>query len=134
MKLTVNRKWLTNTATIGELLIDGKFECYTLEDTLRDGCKLAGVTAIPDGTYKVIIDLSNRFQKLMPHVLNVPGFEGIRIHAGNTDKDTEGCLLLGRTKSSNFIGESKKALEHFIPLLEQGLKDGEVTIEYKRTT
>jgi hypothetical protein len=132
MKLKVVRKWFTDKSTIGELFIDNVFECYTLEDVTRPkGVKIDGKTAIPIGDYKIVVDFSNRFQKLMPHVLNVPGFEGIRIHAGNTDKDTEGCLLLGQSKGSDFIGSSKLALASFLSKLENGLKSGEVRIEYK---
>jgi len=131
MELIVNRKWFTDKSTIGELLIDNMFECYTLEDAVRP-VKIDGKTAIPEGKYQVIIDFSNRFKKLMPHVLNVPGFEGIRVHAGNTDANTEGCLLLGRTKTKDFIGESKLAIDTFIPKLEKGLKQGKVYITYKK--
>lgn len=132
MKLTVNRKWFTDKSTIGELLIDDKFECYTLEDKVRaNGEKIEGKTAIPYGTYQVIIDFSNRFQKDMPHVLNVPGFEGIRIHSGNTDADTEGCLLLGQSKGVDIIYNSKAAFASFFPKLQDGLKAGTVFIEYR---
>lgn len=132
MKLTVNRNQLTNKSTIGELWIDGKFECYTLEDVCRKGIKISGQTAIPEGTYEVIIDYSNRFKKDMPHVLNVPGFEGIRIHPGNTAENTEGCLLVGMSKSNDFIGGSKAAFEKITTKLIEGLKHGKIFIEYKR--
>ena len=68
----------------------------------------------------------------MPHILDVPGFEGVRIHKGNTDADCEGCLLIGRTRAINFIGKSKEAFDAFYPKLEKALKKGEeVTIEIK---
>ena len=108
MQITIKRLHKTDTSTIGELLIDGIFECYTLEDIERP-VKIKAETAIPKGTYKVIINMSNRFKRLMPLLLNVPNFEGVRIHAGNTNHDTEGCILVGRTRSKDFIGQSRKA-------------------------
>jgi len=114
MKLRVERGAPGASSTIGKLYVDGVFFAYTLEDVDRQlesgGKKIQGETAIPRGSYKVIIDFSNRFQKQMMHVLNVPGFEGIRIHAGNTDKDTEGCILLGKVRSDNAVFNSREAV------------------------
>ena len=93
---------LKSSWTLGVLWVKQKPELFVLEDAVREVVgqpvekwKLPGVTAIPAGRYRLIIDHSQRFNKDMPHVLNVPGFEGIRIHTGNTPVDTEGCLLLG---------------------------------------
>jgi hypothetical protein len=108
MVIKIKRLHKTDNSTIGELTIDGKFECYTLEDRERE-VKIKSETAIPKGTYKVIINQSNRFKKLLPLLLNVPNFEGVRIHPGNTNHDTEGCILVGRTRSKDFIGQSRKA-------------------------
>jgi hypothetical protein len=108
MVIKIKRLHKTDSSTIGELTIDGKFECYTLEDKERE-VKIKCETAIPKGTYKVIINQSNRFKKLLPLLLNVPNFEGVRIHPGNTNHDTEGCILVGRTRSKDFIGQSRKA-------------------------
>jgi hypothetical protein len=110
MKIQIKRLYKTENSTIGEMTIDGKWECYTLEDVERD-VKIKSETAISKGTYKVIINKSNRFKKLLPLLLNVPNFEGVRIHPGNTNHDTEGCILVGRTKSKDFIGQSRKAFE-----------------------
>lgn len=119
MKLILQRKWASEVSTIGELSTDGKFECYTLEDVVRaPGVKVPGKTAIPAGTYRVVIDMSTRFKKLMPHVLDVKNFEGVRLHAGNVAADTEGCPLLGRTKKQDFVGESKLAFDAFFPKLQ----------------
>jgi hypothetical protein len=119
MILTIHRKVLTPTSSIGELFVDGAFFCYTLEDTVQeDGIKINGDTAIPVGTYRVIIDFSNRFQKMMPHILDVPGFEGIRIHCGNTSADTEGCILLGQEKGANTVLFSRPAFNAFFPKLQ----------------
>lgn len=124
MQITVKRLHKTDTSTIGELLIDGIFECYTLEDIERP-VKIKSETAIPRGTYKVIINQSNRFKRLLPLLLNVPGFEGVRIHSGNTNHDTEGCILVGRTRSKDFIGQSRKA---FDKLFEKMKKAKDITI------
>jgi len=130
MKLNLKRLHKTANSTIGELYIDGKFEAYTLEDVERD-TKVFGKTAIPKGTYEVIMTMSNRFKKMMPLLLNVEGFAGVRIHSGNKPEDTEGCILLGTTRSVDFIGGSRDAIAKFYPKIEAGLKVGKVylTIE-----
>jgi hypothetical protein len=110
MQITVKRLYKTDTSTIGELLIDGVFECFTLEDVERK-VKIKSETAIPKGTYKVIINESNRFKRLLPLLLNVPNFEGVRIHSGNSNHDTEGCILVGQTRNKNYIGQSRKAFD-----------------------
>lgn len=116
MKLIVERLQLDAECTIGRLLVNGAFNCWTLEDTVRaTGEKVKGATAVPYGTYKVDITFSNRFQQLMPILLDVPMFEGIRIHPGNSAVDTDGCILVGRTRFSKFLGESRLA---YAPLLE----------------
>lgn len=106
MILELKRKIFTDDSTIGEISIDGEFVCYTLEDKVRD-VKIQNITAIPYGKYEVIINFSNRFQKYMPLLLKVPGFEGVRVHPGNKSADTEGCILVGSSKSLNFIGNSR---------------------------
>lgn len=126
--ITVERTTFTDESTIGELHIDGDLFCYTLEDTCRKGPKIAGQTAIPMGKYGVIIDYSERFGKEMPHILDVPGFEGIRIHSGNTSKDTEGCILLGMRTGPNTIYDSKLAYDKFFGILKERLAKGPVYI------
>lgn len=114
VKMLLQRKWCVNDATIGELFLDGQYECYTLEDVVRPaGVKVQNATAIPTGLYRVVVDWSPRFQKNMLHILDVPGFEGIRIHAGNTAADTDGCLLVGQTVdlTAGSIGASRIAYE-----------------------
>ena len=110
MVITVKRLYKTDNSTIGELLIDGIFECFTLEDKERP-VKIKGETAIPKGTYRVIINESNRFKRLLPLLIDVPNFEGVRIHAGNSNHDTEGCILVGQTRNKNYIGQSRKAFD-----------------------
>ena len=127
MKLNLKRLHKTDKSTIGELSIDGKFECYVLEDVEREE-KIFGKTAIPKGTYEVVMTMSNRFKTILPLLLKVPNYEGVRIHAGNKAEDTEGCLLLGQTRSIDFVGKSKLAVKAFLPKLEEALKHGKVTI------
>ncbi len=101
MNLVLSRNDIDDEYTGGSLYLDGLFLGYTLEDKDRKieefgvEAKVKGKTAIPRGKYEVILSFSNRFQKVMPEVLNVPGFTGVRIHGGNTTEDTEGCPLLG---------------------------------------
>ena len=126
MKIEIKRLHKTENSTIGELTIDGKFECYTLEDKERD-IKIKGETAISKGTYKVIINQSNRFKRLLPLLLNVNDFEGVRIHSGNSNHDTEGCILVGKTYSIDYIGQSRKAFDSLF-LKMQNAKEITLTI------
>ena len=127
MKLLLKRLHRTDNSTIGELSIDGKFECYTLEDKERD-VKIKSETAIPKGTYKVIINKSNRFKKLLPLLIDVKNFEGVRIHPGNTNHDTEGCILVGSKRSLDFIGGSRVAFDKLFKKMQLA-KDITLTIE-----
>ena len=127
MKLHLTRLHKTNKSVVGELSIDGKFECYTLEDVERN-VKIKGKTAIPKGTYKVGISMSNRFKRELPILYNVPNFEGVRIHAGNTASNTEGCILVGQTRSLDFIGGSRKAFDKLFEKMKLE-KDITLTIE-----
>jgi Family of unknown function (DUF5675) len=127
MELRLRRFEFGTNYTIGKLYVDGIYYCFTLEDKVREGVKVDGQTAIPYGTYTVVIDHSNRFNRDLPHVLNVPGFEGIRIHTGNTDADTEGCILVGTTwAGKDFVGNSKFA---FDPLFKKMKKADKITLE-----
>lgn len=126
MKIEVKRLHRTDNSTIGELTIDGKFECYTLEDIERD-VKIKGETAIAKGTYKVIINQSNRFKRLLPLLINVPNFEGVRIHAGNSNHDTEGCILVGQNRSLDYITKSRKAFDSLFTKMQK-TKDITITI------
>lgn len=130
IKLLLQRKWCVKDATIGELFLNGQFECYVLEDVVRLGSKVQNATAIPTGTYRVVTDWSPRFQKNMLHILDVPGFEGIRIHPGNTAVDTDGCLLVGQTVdlTNASIGASRIAYEQ---LFRKLYDEKDVVIEIK---
>lgn len=114
MKVEVKRTFKGTEYTIGKLYIDGHYLCDTLEDTVRNGVKIAGKTAIPAGTYKVKKTMSPRFKKILPEILNVPGFTGVRIHAGNTAIDTDGCLLLGLNKKKGQVLESQTTMAFFM--------------------
>ena len=134
MKLEVNRKEFFEDRTIGGMYIDSKWFCYTLEDKDRkledSGIKIPKETAIPRGKYKCTISYSNRFHKLMPHILDVPEFTGIRIHPGNTPDDTEGCILIGvrYDPQTHNILDSKIAYNDFYDRLIDGLRVREVWI------
>lgn len=125
--LLLKRLHRTNNSTIGELFLNGKFECYTLEDVERP-VKIQNQTAIPKGKYKVIINQSVRFKQLMPLLLNVPNFSGVRIHSGNHKDNTEGCILVGRTRSVDFIGNSRAAYRQLFAKLQRATEI-EITIE-----
>ena len=114
MKVTVRRTFKGAEYTIGKLYIDDNYFCDTLEDTVRNGTKVYGKTAIPAGKYKVKKTYSPRFKKQLPEILNVPNFSGVRIHAGNTAKDTEGCLLLGLNKVKGSVIHSQDAVAFFL--------------------
>ncbi len=133
MELKILRKEFTENSTIGDFLINGEFFCYALEDMVREaGVKIPGKTSIPEGRYRVVIDQSTRFKRAMPHILDVPNFEGIRIHAGNTAKDTEGCPLLGFTKGKDCVGQSVLAFNKFFEKLYMALAHEEAWITIER--
>lgn len=112
MNLRLQREPSKKGATYGKLYLGDVFLCHTLEDTIREvpnepveKWKIQGATAIPAGTYTIVIDFSSRFRCLMPHLLGVSGFDGVRLHCGNTAAQTEGCVLVGseRVSVGNFV-------------------------------
>lgn len=132
MALALERHPPGVTCTIGELTIDGAPFCHALEDLPRPE-KIAGETCIPAGTYRVMLTESDRARRgllwcpgasrkpaeyRLPLLLSVPGFEGIRIHAGNTDKNTQGCILVGTWRGGEFLSNSRGALSSLIDMLE----------------
>lgn len=126
--LLLKRKWLTPNSTIGELSLDGKFLCFILEDTVRPE-KIKGKTAIPAGRYQIIITPSNRFKRDLPLLLNVPNYEGIRIHVGNVPENTEGCLLPGVERGKDQVIASRIAFDKLFSTIRVLLKKGELWIE-----
>lgn len=128
MHLSLHRMTETGNSTLGELYLDEVFECYTLEDVVRDE-KVPGETAIPTGTYKVVINWSPKFQKMMPRLLDVPNFTGILIHKGNTHHDTRGCILVGDRIGDQILAQSTAAYERlFAKIAEAQARDEEITI------
>ena len=121
MDILVKRETFTNDSTISKMYINGVVHCYVLEDAVRD-VKIKNITAIPTGRYEVAITYSNRFKQLMPLLLNVPNYEGVRIHWGNYSKDTEGCLLVGSTKAVNMVGNSRTAYAKLLAILSKTIK------------
>ena len=133
MKLKVERQSCGATCTIGELFVDMVPECFTLEDTdrkLEDNAdaKISGQTAIPRGSYAVAITYSNRFKRDLPILQNVPGFQGVRIHPGNTSEDTEGCILVGRGKTDKTVTESRAAFNALFDKIEKALAEGDTVM------
>ena len=139
MNLMLIRKYKLPTYTIGKLYIDEEYFCDTLEDKdrgLTDGMTVSEIskikikkeTAIPTGTYKVTITYSNRFKKNMPLINNVKGFEGIRIHSGNTNQDTEGCILVGFNKVKGNVINSRDTYNKLFSVLS---KSNNITITIK---
>lgn len=128
MRIEVRRQFFTEVSTISQVFIDGQAFGYGLEPVKReDGLK---PRCIPPGTYDLTIRWSPRFNRLMPHVENVPGFDGILIHWGNYPKDTEGCLLVGMTKSLDFVGNSRAAFDQLWAKLQESHEQGPMTISY----
>lgn len=119
MELLLKRQIRTKDFTLGELFIDGISFCMTVEDMERmPNEKVYGKTAIPKGTYKVIVNMSNRFKKEMPLLLNVPNFEGIRIHSGNTAEDSEGCIIVGMKRTLSGVSLSRIAFNKLMEKLK----------------
>lgn len=143
MKLQLIRIANRPTYCIGRLYIDGKYVCDVIEDVdrgLDDSMsvseilkkKIKAKTAIPCGTYKIEITYSPKYKRLMPLLLNVKGYSGIRIHSGNTSKDTEGCLLVGKNTKVGMVTDSRNTYQKVFGMM-QGNKDIsiEITRKYK---
>lgn len=144
MKLTLKRKFLSDKYTIGDLFIDGKFFCNTIEDKVRELpvtcpytlkgqlCKCKGKvyaeTAIPDGTYKITMEYSPRFKRKLPLLHDVPHFIGILIHSGNTEADSAGCVIVGNNSIKGRVSESRVISDKLNTIL---LKETHIAIEIK---
>jgi hypothetical protein len=128
MKLVLERLHFGDTFTIGQLLIDGVFECWTLEDQTRSlGVKVPGKTSIPYGTFPIDITYSPHFARELPLLKDVPGWDGVRIHSGNTVSDTEGCILVGMDRyGDGRVGRSRDAFRTLMPKLQKAKDDNDV--------
>ena len=140
MEIKLVRIAFKETYTIGKLYVDGKYFCDTIEDTDRglDNSmtsneilrkKVKGQTAIPTGHYNIDITYSPKYKRMMPLLLDVKGFSGIRIHSGNTAKDTEGCLIVGKNKKVGMVLESRDTYQRLFKMME-GQED--ITIDITR--
>ena len=133
MELRLERDSSVGGATLGTLYLDGVRECFTLEDVIRpEGVKVPGETAIPQGRYQVIVTHSQHFDRDLPLLLDVPMFDGARIHPGNTPKDTEGCILVGVARQKASILQSRVAFDLLFAKMQKVLAAGEkifLTIE-----
>lgn len=150
MELIVDRKWKKQTYTISNLTIDGEWFCNVLEDTDRDlddsmpeskikRLKKPSITAIPRGTYEITLDVTSpKYSKVsfykevcdgkVPRLLNVKGFEGILIHAGNTEYDSSGCLLVGVNLVKGKVLNSRETFKKLFNLLKDKKTKGEKII------
>ena len=140
MELRLERKYRNNNYCIDKLYINGKYFSDALEDPDRGltdtmsleeikKIKIKGNTCIPYGTYNITITYSPRFKKNLPLINNVKGFDGIRVHSGNTPQHTEGCVLLGFNKIKGQVVDSKVTVNKFIDIVQKALNKGEkVTI------
>lgn len=127
LSLTLTRKWKTEKSTIGELCVDGAFECFLLEDRdrLAEGLpKIPGQTAIPAGTYSISLTYSPKFGRILPQIEDVPGFEGVRIHPGNKPEDSDGCPLTGRIRGPDQVAESILAFDALFAKLQEAEDQG----------
>ena len=133
MEISLVRKFFTGRSTIGELSVDGAFQCFILEDCERAGPKIPGQTCIPRGRYGVAITNSPRFSALLgkptelPLLMGVPGFIGVRIHPGNVPADTEGCLLPGVSHGIDQVFDSRRAFVDLFAKL-RGAKEIHINI------
>lgn len=127
---------MRETYTIGKLYVDGKYFCDTIEDKVRDlnkngvfdgnEKKVYGETAIPYGSYQVIVNHSPKFKRELPRLLNVPSFDGILIHRGNTASDSAGCIIVGENK---VVGKVINSTQYELKLTEMLKREKNVTIE-----
>ena len=132
MELVLERRYLKPSYTIGCLSVCGTRFCDTLEDRVRDlkqEPKVPGATAIPAGRYEVIVNRSPRFGRDLPRLLDVPGFEGILIHRGNTAEDTAGCILVGENRERGKVINSTLYEVQLTGILERAQEKGKITIE-----
>lgn len=143
MRLTLKRIANRKDYCIGKLYINGKYFCDTLEDVDRGlddsmtedeikQSKIKEQTAIPTGIYTVLLTYSPKYKRVMPLINNVKGYSGIRIHSGNSSKDTEGCLLVGKNTVVGRLTDSRNTYNALFKRLQQK-GSNKITIEIYRT-
>ena len=128
MELTLKPFKKTKLSSISKLFVDGVYECDILEDTIRGvkEAKVFGKTAIPAGKYQVVMTMSTRFKRILPLLIAVPGYEGVRIHPGNTPEDTLGCLLPGQEcATKDFVAYSTKEFNELMVKINKATKAGQ---------
>lgn len=121
IKLKLKRIFKGETYTIGKLYVNDEYLCDTIEDRVRDlekEEKVYGETAIPEGTYKVIVNYSPKLKRKLPLLLNVPYFTGIRIHKGVSEKSSAGCIIVGENKVKGKVLNSEFYEKKLVKLLE----------------
>lgn len=129
MRIKILRSSLWRDYTLGQLFVDGQYLCDTLEHPIRE-VKVYGKTAIPFGEYQVLVTFSPKFKRRLPLIKNVPNFDGVRIHCGNSLKDTAGCVLVGEWNGGNGLVNSISAEVAVTMKIEQAQRRGEsVTLE-----
>jgi len=134
MELVVERKYKKQGYTIGNLLVDGKWYCNTLEPPLGTEVEMrtaGSKKCIPPGTYNIRMAWSQKFQEILPRIENVSGRFGILIHAGNTVKDTSGCILVGRNLQVGRVLDSRKTLNMILALIKTAIKKEQIKITIK---
>ena len=138
LKLTLQRVAKEPTYTIGKLFIEGHLFCDSVEDCVRelrdinkDGDfddkgegKVYGLTAIPEGTYRLTLSMSSRFKRLLPELHDVPGFAGVRIHSGNTAEDSHGCIIVGINDKKGWVSRSRNYETALVEKLQSYINDG----------
>ena len=136
MKLRLERRYLGPSYTVGTLFLNGLYLCEVMEDKVRDTNKdgdlddegeekVFGETAIPYGRYRMELTMSPKFKRLLPILINVPQFTGIRIHRGNTAKDSHGCLLPGENKAKGKVLDSTKYEMRIVEEMLKAVASGE---------
>lgn len=129
MNIELKRRYIGEGYTIGSLSIDGQYFCDTLEDAVRQ-VKVYGKTAIPYGRYNIILNVSPRFGRILPRLIDVPQFDGVLIHRGNTAEDTAGCILVGENKVKGKVINSTPYEIGLVKMMREAIDRGEkITIE-----
>jgi hypothetical protein len=136
VKLKLERKFLNENSTEGNLYVDGKWFCHVIEDKVRakpgewdNSHKVYAKTAIPYGNYQVLVTWSNRFKRMLPLLINVPDFQGIRIHNGRTETSSAGCLIVSYKAGKGYVINDKKAMNDLTDMISEAQKKSKVFIE-----